>query len=43
VQDHPFSLASDTVGYQHYFLSAAVSLYPKVDAVQEEVNNILKG
>jgi len=43
VQDYPFPLTSDAVSYQYCFLIAAVSPYPQVDAVQEEVNNVLEG
>jgi len=42
VQDYPFPITSDTVGYQHSFLITAVTPYPKVDAVQEEVNYLLQ-
>ena len=42
MQDYPFPLASNAVGYQHSFLLTAVTPYPQVDAVQEEVNYILQ-
>ena len=42
MQDYPFSLAGDTVGYQHSLLITAVTPYPQVDAVQEEVNYLLQ-
>jgi len=43
VQDYPFPITSDTVGYQYGFLLTAVAPYPQVDAVQEKVNYLLEG
>ena len=43
MQDYPFPLASDTVGYQYSFLITAVTPYPQVDAVQKEENYLLEG